>query len=220
MTMFNAPKPNARPFRAMLESGHLVNEVAEVVETQVIAERSGTSIRDRDTVPFYRQKEEGYEPSWYANGLVETGLSPPPGMDSRYNLEDARDVHNGIRYETVETAGESVLQSNTVVITVGVVVAIAVMGCMWIAGQNLRPDAPTEAAQQQEVPESGSVDDPDPDVDQSAGPGAGGDLDAEGANRQGEGAPDRSAEPSQPVGPGADATTPGKDPPDPGPDTG
>ena len=87
--LFATQKPNRIRFRAMMESGLLVDEEADIVQTQVIAHKARASIRNRNTVPLYYQTEEDRTPVWKENLLVETGLSPPPGMDSRYNLEDS-----------------------------------------------------------------------------------------------------------------------------------
>lgn len=51
----------------MMESGHLVDEVADVVQTQVIAHQARASIRNREEVPLYVQTEEDRPPVWMQN---------------------------------------------------------------------------------------------------------------------------------------------------------
>ena len=48
------PNQNTRiRFRAMMESGQLVDELADIVQTQVIAHKARASIGNRDAVPLY-----------------------------------------------------------------------------------------------------------------------------------------------------------------------
>ena len=67
----NKDKSNQIRFRAMMESGQLVDEVADIVQTQVIAPKARASIRNRDAVPLYHHTEEGRPPVWKENLLVE-----------------------------------------------------------------------------------------------------------------------------------------------------
>ena len=47
---FQPNKANRIRFRAMMESGQFVDEVADIVQTQVIAHKARASIRNRDAV--------------------------------------------------------------------------------------------------------------------------------------------------------------------------
>ena len=138
-------------FRAMMESGTFVDEVADVVQTQVIAHKARASIRNRDAVPLYHHTEENRPPVWKENLLVETGLSPQPGMDSRYVLEDSLNLWKGIKTGAVEIDGESKIRTNSLAIVANVAAVIVFVACAWLAGLNVRPDAPrVEAAIQGE----------------------------------------------------------------------
>ena len=126
-------------FRAMMESGQLLDEVADIVQTQVIARKARASIRNRDAVPLYHHTEEDRPPVWQENLIVETGLSPPPGMDSRYVLEDSLNLWKGIKTGAVELDGESKVSLAIVANVAAVVVFVA---CAWLAGLNVAPDPP------------------------------------------------------------------------------
>ena len=151
--LFGKNKPNRIRFRAMMESGLLVDEEADIVQTQVIAHKARASIRNRNTVPLYLQTEEDRSAVWKENLLVETGLSPPPGMDSRYNLEDARNLHAGIRSGAVEVDQDSPLKSHSVAIMVNVAAVVVFVVCGWLAGQTTQPATPTETGDSESVAE-------------------------------------------------------------------
>ena len=189
---------NSIRFRAMLESGELVDEVADVVQTQVIVNKARASIRTRNTVPLYHQTQEEQTPVWQENLLVETGLSPPPGMDSRYILVDSLDLWKGIKTGTVENEIESMLKNNFVAIAANVVAGIAFLAMIWLASLSGEPVQAAAA-----------------EVNQENGHGFVEKMAPEGGEEEGGAAPGpgRAAggEPSQePVVPGAGA--------DPGPD--
>ena len=154
--LFSPQKPNRVRLRAMMESGLLIDEEADIVQTQVIAHKARASIRNRNTVPLYLQTEEDRSPVWKENLLVETGLSPPPGMDSRYNLEDTRNLHAGIRTGAVEIDRDSPLKSHGVAIMVNVAAVIVFVVCGWLAGLSAVPDGaaatPKEAADSEAAP--------------------------------------------------------------------
>ena len=96
----------------MMESGHLVDEVADVVQTQVIAHQARASIRNREEVPLYVQTEEDRPPVWMENLLVETGLAEPPGTDSRYVSEDSKNLWKGIKTGAVTLDAESKVRTS------------------------------------------------------------------------------------------------------------
>ena len=143
---------NSIRFRAMLESGELVDEVADVVQTQVIVKKARASIRTRNTVPLYHQTQEDQTPVWQENLLVETGLSPPPDMDSRYILVDSLDLWKGIKTGTVENELESMLKNNIVAIAANVVAGIAFLAMIWLASVS---GAPVQAAVEEVNQENG-----------------------------------------------------------------
>ena len=150
MQWFRPNKPNRVRFRAMMESGTLIVEQADIVETQVIAHRARASIRNRNAVPLYHQTEEDLPPVWRENLLVETGLSPPPGMDSRYNLEDSRNLFVGIRSGAVEVDGDSPLKSHGLAIMANVAAVIVFLACAWFAGLSSQPDPSAPVTEQVE----------------------------------------------------------------------
>ena len=136
------PKRNTTSirFRAMMESGQFVDETADIVQTQVLAHRSRASIRNRDSVPLYFHTEEGRPPTWRENLLVETGLSQPPDTDSRYIMEDSRNLHKGIRTGAVELDGDSQLQAHLMKIVANVAAVVVFAGCLWYAGLGAGPE--------------------------------------------------------------------------------
>ena len=147
------PRPKSRQvrLRAMMESGQLVDEVAEIVQTQVIAHKARASIRNRDPVPLYQLKEENRHPVWKENLLVETGLSPLPGMDSSYILEDSQNLWKGIRHGSVEIDGESKFRANLVAVVVNVAAVLIFFGFAWLSGIKVGADSQAEASVQQET---------------------------------------------------------------------
>ena len=140
--------------RIMTESGRLVDEVADVVQTQVIANKARASIRNRDAVPLYHQTEEDRPPVWKENLLIETGLSPQPGMDSRYVLEDGPNLHRGIRSGAVEMGDSKRLNIGMIAIAASVFVLVV---CAWLTSMNLAPDVAAPSAVEQEVGTDGEL---------------------------------------------------------------
>ncbi len=132
--------------RAMMESGQMVDETADIIQTQVIAHGARASIRNRDPVPLYRQTEEGRPPTWSENLLVETGLARPPGQDSRYILEDSLNLFKGLRSGAVEVDADSKLKSYSMAIVVNVAAVLIFFACAWLAGQNVAGDKVQAAA--------------------------------------------------------------------------
>ena len=153
--LFEKDKSNKVRFRAMMESGLLVDEEAEIVQTQVIAHKARASIRNRPTVPLYHLTEEDRDPVWRENLIVETGLSPPPGTDSRYTLEDSHNLHVGIRSGAVEVNPDSLFKSNLFTIVMHVAAVIIFLVCGVLAGQNVQPAVVTgnTTAQPEQVEE-------------------------------------------------------------------
>ena len=131
---------------AMMESGQLVDEVADIVQTQVIAHKARASIRNRDAVPIYYHTEENRPPVWQENALIETGLSQPPGMDSRYVLEDSLNLWKGIKTGAVEVDGESKIRANSLQIASITASVFVFFACAWFAGLNAGGDAVAVAA--------------------------------------------------------------------------
>ena len=129
-------------FRAMMESGQLVDEIAEIIQTQVIAHKARASMRNREAVPLYHQTEEGRPPIWQENLLVETGYAQPPGMDSRYVLEDSQNLWKGLKTGAVKIDEDSKLQRNTLAIIANVAAVLVFFSCAWLAGLNLDKSAP------------------------------------------------------------------------------
>ena len=120
--------------RVMMESGQLVDEVADIVQTQVIAHKARLSFRNRDAVPLYEHREENHPPSWRENLQVETGLAPPPGNDSRFILEDSLNLFNGIRTGAVEVDPESKFRANALSFAaVGASVLVLIIAG-WVTG--------------------------------------------------------------------------------------
>ena len=139
---FQSNRKTARiRLRAMMESGQLVDEVADIVQTQVIAHKARASLRNRDAVPLYHHTEENRPPAWRENLIVETGLAPPPGMDSRYVQADSLNLWKGIKTGAVETDGESKMRTNILAITANAAAIVAFMVCGWLAGLNIAPEA-------------------------------------------------------------------------------
>ena len=127
---------NTVRFRAMMESGVLVDEVAEVVQTQVIAQKARASVRNRDAVPLYNHFEEGRPPVWSENLLVETGISPPPGMDSRYILEDSLNLWKGIKTGSTKLGSTFQLGNKHIAILVNCIAGVVFLACAWISSFN------------------------------------------------------------------------------------
>ena len=123
-------------FRAMMESGILVDEMADVVQTQVIAQQARASVRNRDAVPLYHHLEEGRPPVWSENLLVETGISPPPGMDSRYILEDSLNLWKGIKTGSTTLESRFSLGNKHIAILANCIAGVVFLACAWIASFN------------------------------------------------------------------------------------
>ena len=125
--------------RLMMESGRLIDEEADVVQTQVIAQKARAAIRNRDAVPLYRQLGEDQEPSWSENLLVETGLSPPPLSDSRYVLQDSKNLFKGIRGGVVSLSGGWSLSNKHLAFLANVCGVIFILVAAWLATYNAEP---------------------------------------------------------------------------------
>ena len=135
----NQRKADTIRFIAMMESGEMVDERADVVQTQVIAKAARASLRNRDAVPLYHLQEENRPPVWQENVIVETGLVTAPGSDSRYCLEDSQTLWEGFKTGAVEPQGESKLKKNSVVIAMNVAAVLVFVVCGWLAGLNQAP---------------------------------------------------------------------------------
>ena len=148
MQMFRPIQPNTVRFRAMMESGELVDEkAADIVQTQVIAHQARASIRNRDPVPLYLLTEEGRTPKWAESLIVETGEATPPNRDTRYCRDDAQNLHSGIRSGAVEIDAQANTRRTIMVVIANVVGAVAFLACAWLASLNLESDrAPAVAA--------------------------------------------------------------------------
>ena len=181
MTMLNRLlRPKAQldrvRFRAMMESGRLVDEVADVVQTQVIAHKARASIRNRDAVGRYLQREEGRPPVWEEHILVETGYATPPGFDSRYILEDSHNLWLGYKTGTVDSSGLMLEGKHIGLIALGVSVLIFFL-CAWLAQTNLNAAAEAKVqnaagaqAGQDQGPDVGFVTEPATPAESSASP--------------------------------------------------
>lgn len=140
--------PNVR-FIAMMESGQLVDETAEIIQTQVIAHGARAAIRNRPTVPLYEHLEEGRMPVWKENVLVETGEAVAPGASSRYVLEDAPALWRGFKAGAIEVPGASKFKKNSVQLAVLGAGVLAFIGCLWLAAQPEDVTRPAAQAAQQ-----------------------------------------------------------------------
>ena len=129
----------------MMESGHLVDEVADVVQTQVIAHQARASIRNREEVPLYVQTEEDRPPVCMENLLVETGLAEPPGTDSRYVSEDSKNLWKGIKTGAVTLDAESKVRTSLHQAGLLAVSILVVLACAWVSGQNIAAKADAAA---------------------------------------------------------------------------
>ena len=198
--LFNKNNPNEVRFRGMMQSGQLVDERAQIVQSQVVVHKANASIRNRPTVPLYMHTEEGRPPPWHENILVETGAAIPPGMDTRYMLEDSRYLHEGIRTGAVDIEGESPLKSKSVAIAVNIAAVIVFVACAWVAGGDSGSAAtavpePEAATQQEERVQHGTME-PEPVTTEAAEP-------AEAAEAPAEPSPEGEAEgPRQPAAEG------------------
>ena len=124
-------------FRAMMESGALVDEMADVIQTQVVAQKATASIRNRDGVGRYLQTEEGRPPVWVENVLVETGQANPPGTESRHVLEDSLNLWLGYKTGTVDSSGGAALSNKHVGVAALVGGVLVFFVCAWLASFNL-----------------------------------------------------------------------------------
>ena len=129
----------------MMESGHLVDEVADVVQTQVIAHQARASIRNREEVPLYVQTEEDRPPVCMKNLLVETGLAEPPGTDSRYVSEDSKNLWKGIKTGAVTLDAESKVRTSLHQAGLLAASILVVLACAWVSGQNIAAKADAAA---------------------------------------------------------------------------
>ena len=144
------PKQNQDKVRfiAMMESGVLVDETADIVQTQVIAHKAKSSIRNRDAVPVYYQLEEDAPPVWKENAIIETGVSAPPGMESRHVLEDAPNLWMGYQTGTVDSGRFSLEGKHLGLIALGASVVVFVI-MAWLTSLSLSD--PVEVATDGEV---------------------------------------------------------------------
>ena len=84
-------KKDANPkirFRCMMESGELVDEMADVVQNQVLANKASAGITNRLAVGLYYQTQEDAPPQWGEALLVETGVAVSPSDNASYMLQD------------------------------------------------------------------------------------------------------------------------------------
>ena len=178
MDWFKSQRKNTRiRFRAMMESGQLVDEFADIVQTQVIAHGARSSLRNRDAVPLYLHTEENRPPVWKENLIVETGLAPPPGMDTRYVQADSLNLWKGIKTGAVEIDGESKMRTNILVLTANAAAVVVFVVCGWLAGLNIAPAGTpaVEASATKAVEASALEVDPEANyglVDEMAGEGS------------------------------------------------
>ena len=148
-------KDNKVRFVALMESGVLVDEQADVIQTQVIAHQARASIRNRDAVPLYHQRAEGHPPVWRENVLLETGLARPPTHDTRYVQQDSGNLWRGIRSGALAVEDPMRLSDKHILIVAYLGAIAFMLTCAWFAGiQNA--DAPVVAPVQQEVQQEGS----------------------------------------------------------------
>ena len=133
-----AQKATKVRFIAMMESGELVDEMADVVQTQVIVNRARASIRNRDAAALHYQLEEDAAPVWRENAIVETGLSNPPGMESRHVIEDAHNLWMGYQTGTVDSGGIRLETKHLGIIALAASVVVF-MVMAWLTSLNLTP---------------------------------------------------------------------------------
>ena len=170
MTGWLRPSQKAAKVRfiAMMESGELVDEMADVVQTQVIVNRARASIRNRDAVALHYQLEEDAAPVWRENAIVETGLANPPGMESRHVIEDAHNLHMGYQTGTVDSGGGLRLETKHLgIIALGVAVVIFML-MAWLTSLNLKPQE-VAAGGESNIESAGGVTAAETDVDNSHG---------------------------------------------------
>ena len=89
-------------FRCMMESGDLVDEMADVVQNQVLAKKASASITNRLAVGLYYQTQEDAPPQWSEALLVETGIAVSPSDNASYMLQDTPRFFHGLRSGAVE----------------------------------------------------------------------------------------------------------------------
>ena len=155
MNLFSQKKDGDKVrFRAIMQSGLFVDEMADVVQTQVIAQKARASINNRKTVPFFDLTGEWQYPAFRESGIVETGLAPPPGSDSMYTLVHSKNLHEGIRSGAVEVDPEKDTKTHRRALMALAVSAIIFIACAWVSGLSSRPSTPA-AAVVQEVQETG-----------------------------------------------------------------
>ena len=145
MNRFNRPRADQVRFRTVLESGALVNEIADVIETQIVASESQVSLRHPGEIAFYKVVGEG-RLKYDGSGAMDTGHAPIPGTDSRYCNEDMEDLHKGIKLGTLMLNAPSLLMSNKLT-TIHYIAAILVFAvCAWGSGIFSSEDKPVTAA--------------------------------------------------------------------------
>ena len=149
-------------FRAMLESGRLLDEIAVIVQSQVIADKGGASVRNRKTIPLYHLRGDYLQ--HHENMILETGQERSPLMDSRYILEDSINLYKGIRHRSEELLPDSPMRSVAMKVASIAGAVIVFLAMIWLAATlNAGPDAVAAATTAQEQTservEHGSVDD-------------------------------------------------------------
>lgn len=155
--LLNRAQENKVGVTAMLESGELVEETADIVQTQVIAHRARASLRNRNTVPVYAQREWGSTPAWRENRIVETGLARPPGGDSRYQLEDSSNLFTGIKSGAVNIDPESAARRNMWGIIANVSAILIALGCFWFIGHRANIEADAALLRREAAIEAGQL---------------------------------------------------------------
>ena len=162
MNIFSqATDANRVRFVAMPESGDLIDEVAEVTQTQVNAPKSRASVRTRKPVPLYHLVRDRRPPVWQANIYAESGLGVRPTRDSQYCVDDADDLVDGIRTGAVEVDKDSPVESNKVaIIALAISAAIFVLCGLVAIRNNASESLPVEAGSElasETVAEEGRV---------------------------------------------------------------
>jgi len=149
MNILTPQKPDSVRFRGMMNSGAFVDERARILQTQVNAERAGVAITNREPISNRYLVEENSTPVAIGGEtvLVETGLSPPPGMDSQYCLKESLNLFSAIRNGAQQIELENPLKSQTFAIVANIVAVIAFCACAWLAYENMNPDPLPTAAE-------------------------------------------------------------------------
>lgn len=121
-------------FIAMMESGALVDEMADVMQTQVIAPRARASVRNRAAVPVYDLVRENSPPVFRENAIIESGMAMPPGLDSRFCLADSYNLFHGIKSGAVDVGLAGFWQQKWMLVAMYVAAIFVFVACMWYVG--------------------------------------------------------------------------------------